>query len=212
MSSADAILAGVPRETRDRLEMYVAELRRWQAVTNLISARTLPEVWSRHIADSLQLADLADGQIWADLGSGAGFPGLALAIARPGIRLVHLIEADSRRCAFLRHVARVTAAPAQVWDGRIESVLSHIQPRPDVVTARALAPLPELLALAENVLIAGATGLFPKGREYELELTAARKCWRFEVDVIPSRTDSDARILRVRQFGGSLHDPARESL
>jgi 16S rRNA (guanine527-N7)-methyltransferase len=212
MNSAEAILAEVPRETRDRLEIYVAELRRWQAVTNLVSARTLPEVWTRHIADSLQLADMAKGEVWADLGSGAGFPGLVLAIARPSIRTVHLIEADSRRCAFLRHVSRLTGAPAQVRDGRIETVLPGIEPRPDVVTARALAPLPEILGLAEKVLMAGATGLFLKGREYQLELTAARKCWRFEVDVIPSRTDSDARILRVRQFGGSLHDPARETL
>ena len=201
--SAAEILAGVSRETRDRLAIYEAELRRWQKVKNLVGPSTLGEIWDRHFADSLQLADLAEGEVWADLGSGAGFPGLVIAIARPNTQ-VHLVESDSRKCAFLRHVARATGAPAKVWEGRIEAVLPKLDPAPQVVTARALAGLDELLGLAAPLLSNGATGLFPKGRDHLSELTKAAESWIFEADAIPSAVDSGGRILRIRRFGGRL--------
>lgn len=201
MPDAAATLEGVSRETRGKLEIYAAELNRWQRVRNLVAASTLPDLWTRHFADSLQLAALADGEVWADLGSGAGFPGLVLAIARPKT-LVHLVESDSRKCAFLRHVARATGASARVWEGRIETVLATLEPMPQVVTARALASLGELLGYSQDVLAAGAVGLFPKGRGHAAELTQAAESWRFEADVVPSCTDAEGRILRIRQFGG----------
>jgi 16S rRNA (guanine527-N7)-methyltransferase len=186
----------VSRETAQKLIVYVEELRRWQRVTNLVGPKTLAEVWDRHVDDSLQLAGLADGLVWADLGTGAGLPGLVLAIARPETQ-VHLVESDGRKCAFLRHAARYTGACATVWDGRIEAVLPQIQPAPHVITSRALAALPKLLDLAAPVLTKGTTGLFPKGRGYEAELTDARRSWRFTCDILPSRTDPEGRILRI---------------
>jgi 16S rRNA (guanine527-N7)-methyltransferase len=199
----DEILAGVSRETRAKLEVYEAELRRWQRVKNLVGSSTLDEVWPRHFVDSLQLAELATGNVWADLGSGAGFPGLVIAVARANTR-VHLLESDSRKCAFLRHVARATTASAQIWEGRIEIMLPQLDPVPTVVTARALASLDELLGLAAPLLMNGAIGLFPKGRDYLAELTRAAESWRFEVDAIPSAVDPDGRILRIRRFGGRI--------
>lgn len=193
---AEAVLLSVSRETRDRLEIYAAELTRWQAVKKLVGPSTMADLWSRHIADSLQLAELAEGKVWADLGSGAGLPGLVLAIARPDT-FVHLVDSDGRKCAFLRHAVRATGANARVWDGRIERVLPRLDPAPDVVTARALAPLPDLLRLAWPAVERGAVGLFPKGRDHESELTRARESLRFEVDILPSRVERDGRILRV---------------
>ena len=189
----------VSRETRQALAIYVDHLQRWQRVTNLVSAATLRDVWSRHIADSLQLSELADGSVWVDFGSGAGLPGLILAIANRD-RTFHLVESDGRKCAFLREAIRLTQASAIVHCARIETVIDGLDPRPAVVTARAVAPLPMLLDLSETLLRTGAVGLFPKGRDYESELTEARKTWRFEVDILPSRTDPAARILRIRDL------------
>ena len=197
MSESDPLAAfGVSRETRALLETYVAELRRWQRVTNLVGPATLQQVWSRHIADSLQLSGLAAGRTWVDLGTGAGLPGLIIALADPG-RLVHLVESDARKCAFLHEVVRRTGASATIHRGRIETIIDGLDPRPAVVTARALAPLSILLGFSETLLRTGAIGLFPKGRDYADELTEARKSWRFSVDILPSQTDSAARILRV---------------
>lgn len=204
----DQALAGfdVSRETRDRLEALVAELRRWQQVKNLVGPETLKEVWHRHVADSLQLAALApDARTWLDLGSGAGFPGLVLGIAaaeRPGT-VVHLVESNSRKCAYLRHVARVTGAAVKVHDARLETVIDGFRGTVDVVTARALAPLPQLLAWTEPLLRTGAIGLFPKGQDAAHELTEARKSMRFNAETIASRTDPRASILRIRWPEGS---------
>lgn len=199
--TAPSTLPHVPRETLAGLERYVEELRRWQRIKNLIGPGTLDQIWDRHIADSLQLLDLAPpGAVtWVDLGSGAGLPGLPLAIAgrhRPGFH-VHLVESNGRKCAFLRHAARTCEAPVTVHEGRIEAVLPSLVGRVDVVTARALAPLADLLAWTAPVLKSGITGLFPKGREAEAELTEARKSWTFEAELVPSRTDAAARIVRV---------------
>jgi 16S rRNA (guanine527-N7)-methyltransferase len=189
----------VSRETKEKLELLERELRRWQAIKNLVGPATLDRIWDRHIVDSLQLLDLApEARTWLDLGSGAGFPGLVLAIAgaERGLR-VHLVESNSRKCAFLRHVVRLAGAPATIHEARLEAVISGFVGRADVVSARALAALPLLLEWTEPLLKAGAIGLFPKGRDAEIELTEARKRWTFAADILPSRTDSEARILRI---------------
>jgi 16S rRNA (guanine527-N7)-methyltransferase len=186
-------------ETIERLVALVALLRRWQAAKNLVGPRTLDEVWARHVADSWQLAGLAPlDATWADLGSGAGFPGLVIAAAmrQGGAGHVHLIESNGRKCAFLREAARMLALPATVHDGRAEAVLPGL-PGVRVVTARALAPLVDLLALAAPVVEKGGLGLFPKGREAQRELTEAARRWTFTADSIPSRTDSSGVILRI---------------
>ena len=168
-------------------------------MTNLVGPNTLADLWTRHIADSLQLADLSEGESWADVGSGAGFPGLVIALARPE-RRVTLIESDGRKCAFLRQVVRLTSAHVEICNARAEAVFETLAP--DVVTARAVAPLGRLLDLCSSPLMAGATGLFPKGRNWAAELTEARESWRFAADVVPSRTDVEGRILRIRAFAG----------
>lgn len=193
-------LPGVSRETLASLERYVEELRRWQRIKNLVGPGTLDQVWTRHIADSLQLAGLApEAKRWLDLGSGAGLPGLPLAIlgqGRAGFH-VHLVESNARKCAFLRHAARACAAPVTVHEARLEAVIPGLVGAVDVVTARALAPLGQLIAWTAPLLKSGITGLFPKGREVEAELTEARKSWTFEADLVPSQTDAAARIVRL---------------
>ena len=190
----------VSRETLDRLAVLEAELRRWQAVKNLVGPSTLGDIWERHIADSLQLLALApDALRWADLGSGAGFPGLVIAIAgmeRPGTS-VQLVESNSRKCAFLRHVARLTGAPVVVHERRLEAAVPELAGTLDVVTARALASLDQLLAWTHPLLTTGVTALFPKGRDAAAELTEARKSWKFKETLIPSRTDPSASIVRI---------------
>lgn len=189
----------VSRETLQKLELLEHELRRWQAIKNLVGPATLDQIWDRHIVDSLQLLDLVpDAKTWIDLGSGAGFPGLVLAIAgqERGLK-VHLVESNSRKCSFLRHVARLTESAVTVHAERLETVIPGFIGKADVVSARALASLAQLLEWTEPMLKAGTIGLFPKGRDVESELTEARKRWTFEADILPSRTDSEARILRI---------------
>lgn len=197
----DRVLAesGVSRETGEALNLYVEQLRRWQSVKNLVGPGTLSEVWSRHVADALQLLALVpEARRWVDLGSGAGIPGLILAIAgreRPGFH-VKLVESNARKCAFLTETARLTRAPVQVLNKRIETVMPDLDAT-DIVCARALAPLQQLLAWSEPLLKKGAIGVFPKGRDAAAELTEAQRGWRFDHDLIASRTDSDARIVLV---------------
>jgi 16S rRNA (guanine527-N7)-methyltransferase len=192
----------VSHETSVRLDRFVALLRQWQKAVRLVAPSTLPKLWTRHVADSLQLLELAPAaRIWADLGSGGGFPGLVLAIAladRPGA-LVHLIESNARKAAFLREAARVTGAPAMIHVERIESVAERLAGTVEIVTARALAPLPRLLELAEPMLTAGARGLFLKGQDVDNELTEAAKSWSIKVKVLPSRTDPRGKILVVER-------------
>lgn len=196
----------VSRETRAALDLLVTELRRWQPVKNLVGPGTLDRIWTRHVADSLQLVDLApqSATSWLDLGSGAGFPGLVVAIVlreRPGFTM-HLVESNDRKCAFLRHVARLTGAPVRVHAERIEDVVAGFTGRTDVVSARALAALPVLVGWCEDLLKTGAVGLFPKGAGVEDELTALGERPMLAVEQIPSRTDSRARILRLRRLDG----------
>jgi 16S rRNA (guanine527-N7)-methyltransferase len=190
----------VSRETFARLDLIVTELARWQKIQNLVGAKTLPRVWLRHVADSLQLPALAPEALrWLDLGSGAGFPGLVVAAAlaeRSGAR-VDLVESNSRKCAFLRHVARTARLPAVVHEARIETTVRGLPGPVDVVTARALAPLSQLLLWTAELLEGGAIGLFPKGKTAPAELTEAAKSSRLGFDLIPSRVDPEGWIVRA---------------
>ena len=194
-------LVSVSRETLARLDRYVALLLDWQRRVNLIAPSTEPALWTRHVADSLQLLTLApEARIWADLGSGAGFPGLPIACAlaeTPGAR-VHLVESSAKKVAFLREASHVTGAPVAVHAIRIADFVKARPAKVDVVTARAVAPLSKLLAEAYPLLKSGAVGLFPKGQGVDAELTEAAKYWRFQVTLVASRTDPNARIVTVR--------------
>jgi 16S rRNA (guanine527-N7)-methyltransferase len=186
----------VSRETSERLDVYSDLLLRWNARINLIGRADVPNHRSRHIEDSLQLANLMPKGIGRaiDLGSGAGFPGLVLAIAT-GVRF-DLVESDQRKAAFLREAIRLTGAPAQVHAHRIEQVV--LVPAP-LVTARALAPLSVLLGLTAPLLAAGGVCLFPKGENVEEELSEAAAAWTMRVEQHISRTDRSGVILRISE-------------
>ena len=198
---------GVSRETLERLETYAALLQQWQTVKNLVAPSTLEVLWPRHIADSLQLLALApDAKIWMDLGSGAGFPGMVVAIAlaeRGQTRgsdfsavKIHLVESNSRKCAFLAEVARKTRAPVEIHGERIELLVEKRRIESvEVVTARALAPLAKLLGYAHPFLSAGTRCLFLKGRDADREIEEARDAWQFDVRLVPSQTDEHGRIV-----------------
>jgi 16S rRNA (guanine527-N7)-methyltransferase len=184
-------LTPVSRETEERLDRYVALLAEWQAKTNLIAPSTLPHLWTRHIADSLQLLDLApDAKVWVDLGSGGGFPGVVLACAlaeRPG-STIHLVERNAKKAAFLREALRVTGGAGTVHLRDIVDYVDSVEGSVDCVTARAVAPLHMLLGFAEPVVGKGARALFPKGQDVESELTDATKYWKIKPQLHPSRT------------------------
>jgi len=184
-----------PADSYPGLQRFVNLLLRWNRSINLIGRGDVAEVWTRHVADCLQLADHWGDPPPArgiDLGSGAGFPGLVLAI-RFGV-VFHLIEQDQAKAAFLREAARVTGAPAHVIAARIED--AGVAPAP-LVTARALAPLPQLLAYAKPLLLPGGICLFSKGRDAEAEIAHATRSWQMNVERIPSRTDTSGVILRI---------------
>ena len=206
-------LTPVSRETLGRLDRFVETLLAWQQRINLIAPSTEPKLWTRHIADSLQLLALApQAKTWVDLGSGGGFPGLAIACAladKPGAR-VHLVESSTKKAAFLREAARATGAPAQIHAVRIEDFVENLAMAVDVVTARALAPLVRLLAATYPLLKTGALGLFPKGQDVDAELTEAAKCWSIQSSLAPSLTDPKAKIVRVTGIE-KLTQPGRES-
>jgi 16S rRNA (guanine527-N7)-methyltransferase len=200
-------LMDVSRETVELFQRYVDELHRWQKVKNLVGPATLDSVWTRHVADAAQLVRHCPNALrWVDMGSGAGFPGLITAIqlkGRPGAQ-VHLIESNGRKCAFLRAVARELALPVVVHDARIEAVIDALDGKVDVVTARALAPLSDLLGLSRKLLTSGATGLFPKGQDVGDELTEAAKYWRIGASTVASKTDPKARIVIVNSLSPRL--------
>ncbi len=191
-------LRAVSRETIARLDVFVGLLLTWQSRINLISSNTAGQIWSRHILDSLQLIDLVDSwRDWVDIGSGAGFPGLVVAIAvadRPDCT-VWLVESNYKRCAFLREAARATGTNVRVINQKIESAAVQLPPAPDIVSARAVAPLLQLFEMAYPLLKTGGTGLFPKGQDVESELTEAAKYWRFKAVLTASITDLDGRIV-----------------
>jgi 16S rRNA (guanine527-N7)-methyltransferase len=219
-------LIHVSRETLERLDAFVEALLLWQSKTNLVAPSTIPRLWTRHIADSLQLLDLAPAaKVWVDLGTGGGFPGIPIACALAhmpdpsanpyagiGARLghahneidgsatalVHLVESNAKKAAFLREAVRATHAPAQVHGVRIEKFVDSFEGRLDVVTARALAPLKILLDQCFTIIRDGAIGLFPKGQDIDAELTLAAKCWNINHTLVPSRTDPKSQIVVVR--------------
>jgi 16S rRNA (guanine527-N7)-methyltransferase len=194
-------LVSVSRETEARLDIFVDALLRWQSKLNLVAPSTLPELWTRHIADSLQLLALApQARVWADLGSGGGFPGMPIACALAGQTgaKVYLIESNGKKAAFLRAAVRATAAPAVVHQQRIEKFGETCAEAVQVVTARALAPLKTLCVQAFPFVAKGAIALFPKGQDVEAELTDAAKYWRLEASRVPSRTCPESSIVIVR--------------
>ncbi len=191
-------LIAVSRETEARLDRYVELLRQWQAKTNLVAPSTLPHLWTRHIADSLQLLSLAPSAArWVDLGSGGGFPGIVLACALAGMpeATVHLIERNAKKAAFLREALRVTDAPGVVHLSDIEDIVDSNLKRIDCVTARALAPLHQLIGWAAPLVEQGAKALFLKGQDVEFELTEATKYWNIEPRLHPSRTGGHGWIV-----------------
>lgn len=195
-------LVPVSRETAARLDSFAALLLDWHARMNLIAASTVPTLWTRHIADSLQLIAIApQARKWADLGSGGGFPGvpIACALAEQNSAEVHLIESNKKKAAFLREAVRVTGARAIVHAERVADFAGGFRGELDAVTARALAPLPELLSIAYPLLKRGAQALFPKGQDVEAELTQATKCWSIQASLVPSRTDPKSRVVVIRE-------------
>jgi 16S rRNA (guanine527-N7)-methyltransferase len=196
-------LTPVSRETELRFEQYLDLLREWQAKTNLVAPSTLPHLWTRHVADSLQLLTIApDAMTWVDLGSGGGFPGvvLACALAEKSGAVVHLVERNSKKAAFLREALRITSAPGIVHAAGIEDVVETIQGPIDCVTARALAPLHRLIGFAEPLVKRGAKALFLKGQDVESELTEATRYWNIEPLLHSSRTGGKGWIVELHQI------------
>ena len=202
----------VSRETSVAFERYETLLKKWQKAVNLVGRGTLKDIRHRHFLDSAQLLPLippnSDGAPvrLLDIGSGAGFPGLVLAIlatkeTSPGLQLeVHLVESNARKCEFLREVARATETPVNVHQSRLEDLAPFSV---DIITARAIAPLPRLLALIEPFLNSPSCfplGLFLKGRTVDEELTEARKQWKMDVDSIVSVTDPEGVVLRIKDI------------
>lgn len=196
--TAKNLFESVSRETLDRLRAYEALVAKWTPVINLVSKNTVGDIWQRHIMDSLQLSGLVqhDAQKIADFGSGAGFPGAILAIALPD-RNITLVESDKRKATFLRTAMRELDLKANVLDERVEA----IDPLgADLITARALAPLSDLLNMSSIHSATGTKCLFLKGRTFAAEISEAKTKWKFDVVAHPSLTDNESRILEIRDF------------
>ena len=193
---------GVSRETCAQFIRYETALRRWQRRINLVGHSTLNEIWRRHFADSAQLAAhlRSNARSVVDLGSGAGFPGLVLKLLRPDLD-VHLIEADARKAAFLTATAAALSVDATVIAARIEEVArSPSRPRADIVTARAVARLPELLDLASGWSVDNPQFLLLKGQNVDIELISTAKCWNMSLKQIGSATHSGGRVLSIERI------------
>jgi 16S rRNA (guanine527-N7)-methyltransferase len=201
--AAALALTPVSRETEARLDRYVDLLVEWQAKTNLIAPSTLPNLWTRHISDSLQLRSLApSAKTWVDLGSGGGFPGVVLACAlaeTPGAN-IHLIERNAKKAAFLREAIRVTGSKGTVHLADIGDSVDRISGPVDCITARALAPLHQLIGFAEPVVRKGAKALFLKGQDVEAELTEATKYWNIKPRLYSSRTSGNGWIVELDEI------------
>jgi 16S rRNA (guanine527-N7)-methyltransferase len=195
-------LVPVSRETEDRLAAFVDLLDRWRRKINLIADSTFPSVWTRHIADSAQLIALApDARRWLDMGSGAGFPGLVIAIQLADVpgAMVHCIESDGRKCAFLREAARATGAAAEIHPMRVEAIAPESLGAVDAVTARAFAPLPLTLKLAKPWMERGAIAVFPRGESARDQIATLPEAWVHAIETLPSVVNPKAAILRIRQ-------------
>jgi 16S rRNA (guanine527-N7)-methyltransferase len=194
-------LTPVSRETEQRLAVFVECLLQRQQTLNLIADSTIPHIWTRHVADSLQLLSLAPGaQVWADLGSGGGFPGLPLACAlteRDGAQ-VHLVESTRKKCGFLNEAIQETGASAVVHCERIADFARTLRGTLDVVTARALAPMPVLLDYVYPFVKSGAKALLLKGQDVDAELTDASKYWYVQAELVASKTSASSKIAVIR--------------
>ncbi len=192
----------VSRETMERLEVYAALLVKWNTKINLVAKSTIPDIWHRHMADSAQLWSLAPKGVktWMDMGSGAGFPGLvigAIASEKAPHLEITLVESDRRKSVFLQSAARAMGITVKVITKRIE----QLEPQnADILSARALCSLSQLLEFAEKHLKPGGICLFPKGARVDSELTQASSCWHMAYETFPSMTDPDAVILRIGEF------------
>jgi 16S rRNA (guanine527-N7)-methyltransferase len=192
------------QDQRARLTAYAELIAHWSPRINLVAPGDLPRLWDRHIADTVQLVPLIPpgARSIADLGSGAGLPGLVLAILT-GLP-AHLVERDRRKAAFLREAARATSAPVTVHAADAATLPPL---NTDLVTARALAPLPDLLPLVARHLAPGGAALLPKGATADAELTAATPLWTMRVERFPSRTDAAATILRLTEVARARRSP-----
>lgn len=192
----------VSRETVADLFQLIDELKRWQNIKNLVGPETLQNVWERHIFDSAQLVKQHKQGVWVDIGSGAGFPGLVIAILLKSYphTHVHLVESNARKCAFLYHVARLLQLHVSVHQERIEKVAHLFAEQANFVTARALAPLDLLLEWSEAILQKGALGVFLKGCDVENELTNAHKSWTFNLHIVPSVVESGGSVLHIENL------------
>lgn len=203
----------VPRETIHRLVRYAEILNEWQARQNLVSAATLPHVWNRHFADSAQILRLApNANTWLDLGAGAGFPGLVIAIlqANHANFRVHLVESTAKKCAFLAEVASATSAPAEIHCMRIEELSrTATSLEPEIITARALAPLPRLLGLAAPWFRPGVRGLLLKGCDVRQEIDAAKRRYDFTYELHRSMTAVDSSIIEISKVSKRKKAKAR---
>ncbi|MBC2836043.1 16S rRNA (guanine(527)-N(7))-methyltransferase RsmG [Paragemmobacter straminiformis] len=194
------LLAGldVSRETIEKLKSLESLLAKWNPAINLVARSTVDAAWSRHILDSAQLFQIAPFRVWADLGSGGGFPGLVIAVLAEGrgsdARVV-LVEADQRKATFLREAARGLGVRVQVEAQRIESVDPLAA---DILSARALAPLSALCGFAARHLAPAGTAIFPKGQNWEAEVAEARKSWKFDLDVRPSLVEAGSVVLVMK--------------
>jgi 16S rRNA (guanine527-N7)-methyltransferase len=194
-------LVPVSRETGDRLAIFVELLDRWRQKTNLISNSTFGSVWTRHIADSAQLTALApEAKRWVDMGSGAGFPGLVIAIQLADVpgAVVHCIESDGRKCAFLREATRATGAAAAIHPQRVEAIEPKSLGTVDAVTARAFAPLPLTLELARPWMERGALAEFPRGESAKDQFAALPEATAYAIETLQSVVNPKAAILRIR--------------
>lgn len=206
---------GVSAETCDKLKTYEALLKRWQKTINLVAPSTLDDIWHRHFADSAQLWPLAPqgARTWLDLGSGAGFPGLVLAIlaSKTGASRHILVESDSRKAAFLREVARETGAAVDILCMRIENPETHAKVGvADCVTARALAPLSRLVEIAAPFFGSSTQGLFLKGRDVAAEIESAAQDWQFAFELIPSVTEEGGRVVLLNALKAKASKPRTE--
>jgi len=205
MTPADAVAPYAALFTRPsdevlgELTAYAALLSKWQPVQNLVSRETLAELWSRHIADSLQVLKALDGdeERFLDLGSGGGLPAVPLAVALKGRAGFRLVEPNTRKASFLRTVGRELSLPLEVSNSRAESIDSRETSPPEVITSRALAPLPELFALTAPLFGTETKGIFHKGREFGEEIAQARGKWSFDVVILTSDTSPDAALLKI---------------
>lgn len=184
----------VSRETLQRLQIYHDLLLKWNSRVGLVGMSTIGDIWRRHFLDSAQLIRCIPkkSKVWVDIGSGAGFPGMVLAILNAGT--IHLVESNQRKCTFLREVARMTQTNVEIHNERVE----HLDPWPiDVITARAVAPVAKLLELSRSLVTAETTCMFLKGQDIDDELTEAGKYWKMSIDRTPSVTDCKGTILRL---------------